>query len=164
MPARALSVRPAGPRRDERHKSPSLLLFRATEGSPKKLVAVGTLGKVEILGHGQQLLAFGTHPSGTSLEWKPKAPGEIHLEELVPVTEEQVANFLKEVGPLIGAETQEIASSEPHLASALGPTAALEDVEAALEVIPNDGPANWEYWNDKIGLATWTNNGASTRL
>ena len=44
------------------------LPYRAAEGSPKKRTLVGTLGAIEVLGHGQQFVAFGTHPSGADLK------------------------------------------------------------------------------------------------
>ena len=80
------------------------LLYRASVGSPKKLVASGTVGKVEVLGHGQQLHAFGRHPSGVDLQWHPEPPGQITRENLPAVTEEAVRAFLAAAAPLIGAE------------------------------------------------------------
>ena len=45
------------------------LVYRAAEGAPVKVVVNGKRGKVEILGRGQQLHAFGLHPSGVEPQW-----------------------------------------------------------------------------------------------
>jgi hypothetical protein len=42
----------------------------------------------------------------------------------------------------------------------LEPLAAIEDIEAALAAIPNNGPANWHWWT-KIGMASWAASGGS---
>ena len=39
-----------------------LLPYRAAEGSPRKRVLVGKLGKIEVLGHGQQFVSHGPIP------------------------------------------------------------------------------------------------------
>ena len=41
-----------------------ILLYRATTGEPSKLKLKGLLGDVEVLGRGNQFVAFGGHPSG----------------------------------------------------------------------------------------------------
>ena len=54
-----------------------LIIYRAAEGKPPKRKLTGKLGKIEVLGAGQQFVAFGIHLSGATLEWFPEAPGDI---------------------------------------------------------------------------------------
>jgi hypothetical protein len=88
-----------------RHNSPRLALpYRAVDGSPTKRALAGRSGcKVEILGHGQQLVAFGVHPSGAPLQWYPEPPGAFTLASLPAVSEDQITKFLQEAAPIIGA-------------------------------------------------------------
>lgn len=80
-----------------------LMLFRAAVGEPCKLVISGTTGKVEVLGRGQQFVAFGIHPKGNSFQWEPHEFAQYDYNQLNPVTEEAVDEFLKAVAPLIDA-------------------------------------------------------------
>ncbi len=135
------------------------MLYRAAEGVPPKRTLAGTVGKVEALGLGQQLHAFGPHPSGAALQWHPVAPGDATVDSLPAVTEAAIDAFLGAAALLIGAEMPKPppgAQGAPngHDSSAHGPTADPLDVSAALAVIPNNGPADWEHWN-KVGMATW---------
>ena len=148
------SILGPAPMRSRSNSPRCALPYRAAVGSPPKLVTAGIEGKVEVLGLGQMFVAFGVHWSGEPFTWTPNAPGEMHFDELVSVTEEQIEAFRQEVAILIGAETKEVTSSEPHFRSSLGPTADLNDIEAAINVIPNDGPPDWELWNI-IGMALW---------
>src|SRR5208282_3355759 len=52
------------------------ILYRAAEGEPPKRTLPGTLRKVEVLGRGQQFVAFGRHYTGSELEWFPDPPGQ----------------------------------------------------------------------------------------
>lgn len=142
------------------------ILYRAAEGEPPKRVLAGQVGKVEVLGRGQQLHAFGRHPSGQAVEWPDGAPGVVKRGDLPAVTDSDIAAFLAAAAPLIGAAD---AGSPPAVAdddppapmpdeSSLGPCADPLDVAAALAVIPNDGPADWEKWV-RVGMATWAATG-----
>lgn len=144
-----------------RRNSPRcLLLYRAAIGAPAKVILAGTdRQKVEILGAGQQFVAFGRHDSGADLEWFPEAPGEITADSLPSVTEEDVLAFLAVVAPLIGAETPNHSNGHDHHA-ATEPQAEPLRVAAALANISNAGAADWEAWN-KIGLAIWAATGGS---
>lgn len=56
-----------------RDNSPCRLLpYRAAEGEPPKRRIAGRHGKVEVLGRGQQFMAYGRHPSGAELCWMPE--------------------------------------------------------------------------------------------
>jgi hypothetical protein len=80
-----------------------LLLYRASLGEPPKLISKGRSGNIEALGHGQQFVAYGDHPSGAILQWLPHGPDTIARNSLSAVTEEQLAAFLQAAAPLIAA-------------------------------------------------------------
>ncbi len=140
-----------------------LLLYRAHEGSPDKTVLSGQAGKIEVLGHGQQFVAFGTHHTGAPLHWFPEAPGDITTDALPTVTENAIGDFLQAAAPLIKVRV----TSPPSpfdgvaMASSLGPSADPLDVVAALAALPNTGHSDWEHWN-RIGMAAWAASSGST--
>ena len=78
------------PIRSRRNSPRCLILYRAATGAPSKLVLSGKLGKIEVLGKGQQFVAFGHHHSGAELEWFPSAPGQEALEALPGAAEEDI--------------------------------------------------------------------------
>ncbi len=80
-----------------------LMLFRAATGEPRKLLISGLRGKVEILGRGQQFVAFGIHPNGSPYEWGPKEFATYDYNLLNQVSEETVVEFLKAVAAAIEA-------------------------------------------------------------
>ena len=63
------------PRRYRGNSGRCLLLFRAAEGEPRKVSISGKLGKIECLGHGQQFVVHGYHPTGVPSEWFPSHRG-----------------------------------------------------------------------------------------
>ena len=148
--------------------------YRAAKGSPPKLAITGKAHskqfgwKIEVLGHGQQFVAFGTHPSGADLNWYPACPASRKVSEVHEVTEEQVIAFLVACAPLIDAEPPSAApkpngNAGPHHHQDGAPddgTADIQDVVAALDVIPNDDPADWDHWNN-VGMAVWRTTGGS---
>lgn len=138
-----------------------LMVYRAAVGEPKKRVLSGVAGKIEVLGHGQQFVAFGTHPTGAALRWHPAPLQTVARDTLPAVTEDQVTAFLAAAGPLIGAEAPQAgpADHEPPQGAGVAPTDIL-DVTAALAAIPNRGAADWEHWN-KVGMAAWAASGGS---
>jgi hypothetical protein len=146
-----------------RHNSPRcLLLYRADSGAPGKISIAGTdRQKVEVLGAGQQFVAFGRHDSGADLEWFPDAPGEITAASLPPITEADILEFLEAVAPLIGAEPPPRANghARDHFAATEAQAEPLR-IAAAMAAIPNSGPADWAAWNN-IGMAIWAATGGS---
>lgn len=135
------------------------LIYRAAEGEPLKRTISGTAGKIEILGHGQQLHAFGRHPSGVDLTWHPEAPDQTRLDALPAVTEDQITGFLTAAAPMIGAEIPK--AQERRHAQHEGrddahgeASASVLDVATALGVIRNDGPADWDWWT-AVAMAVW---------
>jgi hypothetical protein len=139
-----------------------LLLYRAAEGQPPKRSVSGTFGKVEILGRGQQFVAFGGHPTGTQLEWMPEAPGDMPLDDLTPISEDDLTAFLAAAAESIGAQPEaKRTDTLAHQSSGLGLRADTLQVLTALASIPNTGPSDWEWWN-KIGMAIWAATNGST--
>ena len=80
----------------------SLLVYRAAEGSPAKLKIEGTFGSIEILGHGQQFVAFGMHTSDVPYEWFEGSPLTIPRASLTAVTERQIKDFMDACKVVIG--------------------------------------------------------------
>lgn len=121
-PARANSLRElafntlgSAPARWRRNSHRLLLLYRAAEGAPKKRSIVsavfksadGKAEKVEVLGYGQQFVAYGVHPSGDTLEWYPQGPLQIPFANLPSVTEDQITAFVVEAAKIIGAPVED---------------------------------------------------------
>lgn len=140
-----------------------LLVYRAAEGEPRKLSISGTFGKIEVLGKGQQFVAAGTHVSGAELQWQPPL-WAVPRDDLTAVSEGQVLAVLAELAPLIGAEAPAGGRlfNGPARSEGTGaaPEASIERITALLAEIPNDGPADWEFWN-RTGLAIWRATGGS---
>jgi putative DNA primase/helicase len=145
-----------------RDNSPRVLIpYRAAQGEPPKRSVVGpNKQKVEVLGHGQQFVAFGVHPSGAELKWMPQAPGEVSFASLPAITEAAVTEFLNRVAPIIGALPPAKCRPGSTVSSLRGFAADQIEVAEALSHIPNNGPADWEEWN-RIGMATWAAMGGS---
>jgi P4 family phage/plasmid primase-like protien len=140
------------PIRTRRGSPRCLMLYRAAIGEPSKIVLPGRLGKIEILGRGQQFVAFGMHPSGAELEWFPNTPGSELRNALRAVTEDGIAEFLAACAPIIDAPLPVKSNGHDH--AGREPQAELARIAEALASIPNAGPPDWEFWN-RIGMATW---------
>ena len=80
-----------------------LLVYAAAEGQPRKRAVSGKLGKVEVLGHGQQFVANGVHPDGQPYEWRDGSPETTRLSDLIAVSEKDIDEFFIMVAPLIGS-------------------------------------------------------------
>ena len=162
---RALAFATLGeaPTRTRHNSSRCLLLYAAAEGEPAKRVLAGGLGKIEVLGRGQQFVAFGRHPTGAPLLWHPEAPTATTTDTLPRVTEAQITAFLAAAAEMIGAEQKAardtaLGGAFPHTPSMHGPSADPLDVATALACIPNSGAPDWEWWN-RVGMATWAATG-----
>lgn len=131
--ATAIFMLGEAPMRVRDNSARCLLLYRAAEGEPHKRKLEGAHGKVEILGVGNQFVAYGLHPSGSQLRWLNDEPRNTLRDSLPAVTEQQIDAFLAEVGKLLGqaAETQSTTQHE---------TAA--DVRALIEEIKEAGAAD----------------------
>ena len=91
-----------------------LLLYRAAAGEPAKLMLCGARGKIEVLGRGQQFVAYGVHPSGTPYSWN-FDPSPHSRNSLTAVTEQQLAAFLQAIAPIVGARFEDARPSEGPL-------------------------------------------------
>lgn len=89
-----------------------LLVYRAAEGEPRKRKIEGALGKVEMLGRGNQFVAYGRHSSGAVLNWINGSPRDMARDHLPAVTEDQITAFFRDIAPVIGATGKEARSSE----------------------------------------------------
>jgi hypothetical protein len=103
--ALAISMLGEAPTRTRQGSPRSLMLYRAAAGEPAKRTLTGASHtksnscKIEVLGHGQQFVAFGRHPSGADLAWFPEAPGHELRDGLPAVTEDQIQAFLEACAP-----------------------------------------------------------------
>jgi predicted P-loop ATPase len=166
--AQALAFKMLGPTiaRTRDNSAKRQLPYRAAEGSPPKRVITGAghskehSCKIEVLGYGQQFVAFGTHPSGAELKWYPSCPARRKVTEIPAVSEQQITDFLAACAPLIGAEPppEERKSNghdpDPDAHQNSGDDVHILDVIAALAVIPNNDPADWDHWT-AVAMATW---------
>jgi hypothetical protein len=162
---RALAIKHFGPTivRWRAGSSRFLLLYRAATGEPHKTSISGKLGKIEVLGHGNQFIAHGVHESGARLQWTPESPTEVPLEQLPAITGEQIDAFFDEAAPIIQAERHKGNGAEEERAtSSEGQQGDLFEIVRAVEVIPNNEPKDWEFFN-RVGMALWAaTNGAAT--
>ena len=101
-----------------------------------------------MLGAGQQLFAFGIHPSGEPLLWS-TCPTSIRRDELPILTDQQVIDLLDFSADVIQSDIRSHRSYEPDEAINFGtPTGAewpIGDLYAALAVIPNPG-GDYNWW------------------
>ncbi|HEY0420330.1 MAG TPA: VapE domain-containing protein [Acetobacteraceae bacterium] len=87
-----------------------LLVYRTTLPLPKMLTPElilpdGTKTQVEILGAGQQFVAYGIHPdTGQEYEWTESGPDVVSLTELPEATEAALREFVAAVETMLRAE------------------------------------------------------------
>jgi hypothetical protein len=148
----ALDMFGEAPVRTRGNSARCLIVYRAAIGEPTKQTLSGRSGKIEVLGYGQQFVAFGRHHEGADLEWFPDAPGQEMLAALPAITEDQVTAYLAACAPIIAADPPRPSNGQGHETSA--PQADALRIAAALLTISNDKAADWEWWN-RIGMATW---------
>ncbi len=143
----ALTLKMLGPapRRFRDNAARVAFLYKAATGEPRKRFVKRDLQKdspkVEILGAGCQVFAFGKHPSGADLRWSGLgyARGIIPRDDLPSVTELQITEYLTEVGVMIGATTSPKAPTS--CSSATSGDLKACDINALAEIvsqIPND--------------------------
>ena len=119
----------------------SAIVFRATSGAPRKRALKGSHGKIEVLGAGQQVVIFGTHPSGAQLSWlKGRSPATVRATDIPAVSEAELELFLAACIPVIRAADGSItcAGNEP------------------VSHLPMSRPLNWEL-TAGIGGDYWFN-------
>lgn len=143
-------------RRCRANSSRTLLIYRAADPTAKKKVVAGPdRQKVELLGHGQQAVCYGHHPSGAELTWPDGGPLDADLATVTVITEAKADAFLTAVAPVLGAPPYTV--KQPAKRTTTAPQAAEPPPEpaqlaAVMQFIPNDGSADWEHWT-KVGLA-----------
>ncbi|MGL4296930.1 MAG: bifunctional DNA primase/polymerase [Aestuariivirga sp.] len=104
-----------------------LIVYRAAEGEPVKRWVAGPGGKVEVLGKGQQFVAYGRHPSGSNYEWRDGQDlVRVPLSDILYVSEDEITAVLNECAVLIGGKTEaqreaEKAAPLPLPVAAAGP-------------------------------------------
>lgn len=143
------------------------LLYRATEGTPTKVKVWNSDNKegVEVLGHGQQFMAYGRHPSGADFVWcEDQGPHNIPVTALPAITEEQVRALLTFAEPFVGQAAKQtqtrMSSAAPGMArepsTVYEGDVSLEDVAEALAAIPNLGMSydDWFHIGTAIHTAT----------
>jgi putative DNA primase/helicase len=111
----AKSILGKAPIRYRSDSSRHLMLYRAEVGEPKKVSISGSLGKVEVLGRGQQFVAYGAHTDGEPYYWEPLDFASYHFLALNPVSEDSVAKFLKEISPIVGYTGCKLDRSSTHV-------------------------------------------------
>jgi hypothetical protein len=132
-----------------------LIVYRAAEGGePRKVTLSSDHGKIEVLGYGQQFVAYGTHYSGAELEWLNGSPLTVPRDRLPAVTEAQVAACLAACAAILGPSATISGRAEPGESSG-NLAGASDDVAAAVAVLRNDGPADWDSWN-RVGMAMFS--------
>ncbi len=92
--------------RERSDSAKRLLLYRAAAGEPKKVILNGEHGKIEILGHGQQFVAWGIHPDGQPYAWRDETPLSVARNDLPAVTEDEITAFLQVCRDIIGAREE----------------------------------------------------------
>lgn len=149
-------------------RAPKLLLLYRVPGVPAKLLTPELFGpggdkaQVEILGAGQQFVAYGIHPdTGQPYAWPQEAPGDAALSAVPETTRAALAAFLGAAEAILRAagykeaerkgKRQSAKPGKGKVAVAVGyPPPTRADVEAALRHVPNRH--DWHGWV-KIGAA-----------
>jgi len=140
-------------------KSPkALYLYRTLEPFSKI-----SLHPIEVLGQGQQFVAYAIHPDTSKpYEWPFEAPHEIPLERLPLVTREQVLEAAEEAykalpPPLrkrsLSPKGQIFVPDKDAKSSYEGLVGTYAAVEDALRYVPNPD-LSWDDWN-RIGMAIY---------
>ena len=86
------------------------MVFRAAEGEPgkRRIVGAGHTDEhacaVEVLGRGQQLVAYGTDATGGRIYWSGPEPLDMPVDKLPAATEAQITALLEALAALIDAE------------------------------------------------------------
>jgi hypothetical protein len=103
-------------RRTRPNSSHCLLFYRAPDGTrPKKrVIKLGSLGKVELLGLGQQFVAYGMHPSGVEFEWPESGPDVVKREDMLVLAPEHEAEIERRLRATFDLPADEPAIPQPE--------------------------------------------------
>jgi hypothetical protein len=129
-------ILPAGALVRGRSGSPRLaLVYRSSNPQAKKRSLELPSGKIEILGHGQQLVVDGVHPSGAPLSWLgDRSPANVPYRDLSVVDEAQVTAFLLDVGAKFPARQTQAQDALPPRAELAG-APVINDLAAGIEAV-----------------------------
>jgi hypothetical protein len=136
-------------------KSPKALYLYRTDEPFSKI----SMHPIEVLGLGQQFVAYSTHPdTNKPYQWPFAAPHEMPLEALPLVTREQVLEACeaayKALPPnLRRTKLQTFLPDKDAKTSSEGLTGTLTAVQDALKFVPNPD-LSWDDWN-RIGMAVY---------
>jgi hypothetical protein len=86
-----------------------LLVYR---GSGFKRIVKTMAGKVEVLGKGQQFVAFGVHPDGSEFDWEIETPATLALESLPEVSVEAEVAFSAALIDALGSVESDIGNQQ----------------------------------------------------
>jgi hypothetical protein len=120
-----------GPVRGRSNSAKRLILYRAADGAPRKRSIVGRMGKIEVLGHGQQFVAYGGHPSGVDYQWDGNDLTTTPYADLVAITEDDVTAFLDAAASVLGVEVKQERSPPTVEARDPGPAPSSSTRESA---------------------------------
>jgi hypothetical protein len=171
----AYSLLGKAPIRHREHSARCLILYRAFEGEPGKRLIKGSLGAVEVLGRGQQFVAYGTHASGADYLWKPANFATRNRTELIAVSEQAISTFLEAVAVILavdgskpnGSEDKYAAEPPNRSASRNMPTdyershasRSLDQIVAKLSAMPARSGRNQALNNAALGLGEMISSG-----
>lgn len=84
----------------------SMFIFRTEEAHDKLATGEYEIGgrkcQIEVLGDGQQFVAFGTHPdTGRPYEWTTPSPLDVHFDELPEIQPETILAFMEKAEGLL---------------------------------------------------------------
>jgi hypothetical protein len=140
------------------------LVYRAMFGCPTKRRVGNSLtgDAVEVLGVGNQFLAFGEHPTGAALLWlDDESPANTSLADLPAVSEDQISGFLSFVEGVLGVAPSALDRDDGRPLPAASGTATwfMSDLEDVLDHIPNMA-RDWAFWFE-ICSASYAASGGS---
>lgn len=158
----SLSLLGHAPMRFRENSGRRLLVYRAAHGEPGKRSIKGALGKVEVLGKGQQFVAYGKHPSGADLCWD-RPLEDWPAADLQPVSEDQIGEFLARAAELIGSaeHARDVVPFRLGEYTANSPTG-LGEIDHLLSFVPPDSP--YEEWVSTLMAVHAATGGSSDGL
>lgn len=112
----------------------SLLIYRTAEPRSKKKLKLGEAGHIEILGVGQQFVAYAVHPdTQRPYQWHWGEPLAIPFDSLPLVTSEQVDAFMAQAAEAAGVNVPDTRVLSPPAPPQPAPPLPPSDLAAGLE-------------------------------
>lgn len=111
----------------------SLLIYRNATPQRKRTLNCGESGKIEILGEGQQFVAFATHPdTGQPYVWHGGSPLDIPFAELKEVDAQQIEQFLVRAAEIAAVGSSPSPPPTAAAPSSTQPSAPPNDLSAGM--------------------------------